>query len=120
MSNSKDFRDGQQDVLIAIAEFLGQGGELNAENFEKFAETYEPKPNPYEKYSLDTLEHLAQDYSFKLGGGRTRLANGENLGEAYQQVLEAIEYRQSIDYCKHGVFRWGDGDVPCAACEFAD
>jgi hypothetical protein len=120
MSNSKDFRDGQQDVLIAIAEFLGQGGELNTENFEQFAETYEPKPNHYEKYSLDTLQELASTYSFMIAGGRTKLANGEILGEAYEQVLEAIEYRQSIDFCKHGVFRWGDGDVPCAACEFAD
>jgi hypothetical protein len=76
--------------------------------------------NPYTSYSLSTLEHLAQDYSFKLGGGRTRLANGENLGEAYQQVLEAIEYRQSIDYCKHGVFLHTDYDIPCTACEYAE
>lgn len=114
----KTYRDGQQDVLVAIAEFLGQGGELNAENFEEFAATYDPKPNPYSSYSLDTLEQLAQDYAFKIGGGRTKLANGENLGEAYEQVLEAIEYRREIDFCRHGVFKWTDHDIPCGACEF--
>ena len=116
----KSFREGQQEVLVAIAEFLGQGGELTTENFEEFAATYDPKPNPYFSYSLETLEVLAHDYTFKIGGGRTKLASGEILGEALEQVLEAIEYRREVDFCRHGVFRWGDGDVPCAPCEFAD
>jgi hypothetical protein len=44
---NKDYRNGQQEVLIAIAEFLGNGGELTPDTFEKFAETYDTKPNPY-------------------------------------------------------------------------
>ena len=38
---SEEFKAGQQDVLVAIAEYLGQGGELNAENFEAFAATFD-------------------------------------------------------------------------------
>lgn len=38
---SEEFKAGQQDVLIAIAEFFGNGGELNADNFEAFAATFD-------------------------------------------------------------------------------
>lgn len=112
---SQDFRNGQQDVLIAIAEFFGNGGELTADNFEEFAQTYDPKPNPYSKYSLDTLRELANQYSFLLGSGRTTLGNGEDLGEAYEFVLEAMENREVTDFCKHGWFKYQEG--LCHGCE---
>ena len=38
---SEEFKAGQQDVLIAIAEFFGNGGELNADNFEAFVATFD-------------------------------------------------------------------------------
>jgi hypothetical protein len=118
--SQQHFLEGQEKVLNAIREFIENGGELNKETLDEFAEEFEPKPNHYLSYSLDTLRQLAHDYAFKIGGGRTKLANGEILGEAYQQVLEAIEERERTDYCKHGVFKWTDYDIPCAACEFAD
>jgi hypothetical protein len=80
----------------------------------------ETKENPYLSYSLDSLGTIAQQYALMLGGGQTTLGNGDNLGEAYEQVCEAIESRQETDYCKHGVFRWTDHDIPCGACEFGE
>jgi hypothetical protein len=74
--------------------------------------------NSYLTYSLPTLEAMAYYYSIKLGNGQTELANGENLGEAYEQVLEAIEQRRKTDFCKHGVFLYGDYDLTCLACEY--
>ena len=112
------YREGQDAVLDAIAEFVKNGGTITAENYGELVETFEPKPNHYLSYSIPTLEVLAQDYANKLGFGQVTMANGENLGEAYQQVLEAIEERSRNDYCKHGVFKWTDHDIPCAACEF--
>ena len=78
------------------------------------------KNNPYMSYSIDTLSHLANEYSNFLGMGRTKLGNGESIGQAYQQVLQAIERREKTDYCKHGVFKWTDYDIPCGACEMGD
>lgn len=77
----------------------------------------ETKENPYFSYSLDSLSSIAQQYALMLGGGQTTLGNGDNLGEAYEQVCEAIERREQMDYCKHGNFRWTDHDIPCGACE---
>ena len=118
--SQQHFLEGQEKVLNAIREFIEKGGELNKETLDEFAEEFEPKPNHYLSYSIPTLEVLAQEYANKLGFGQVTMANGENLGEAYQQVLEAIEERSRNDYCKHGVFKWTDYDIPCAACEFAD
>jgi hypothetical protein len=73
--------------------------------------------NHYLNYSLPTLEHLAEWYSVLLGSGRTTLGNGENLGEAYEQVLEAIEQRSKTDFCQHGVFLYGDVSPACWECE---
>ena len=77
----------------------------------------EEKENPYFSYSLDSLSSIAKQYAEMLGNGRTTLGNGDNLGEAYEQVCEAIERREQMDYCKHGNFRWTDHDIPCIACE---
>lgn len=76
--------------------------------------------NHYLNYSLTTLEHLAEWYSVLLGSGRTTLGNGENLGKAYEQVLDAIEQRQKTDFCQHGIFRYGDSDIPCWRCEMGE
>ena len=76
--------------------------------------------NTYLNYSLATLEVLAQEYATMLGSGRTTLGNGESLGEAYEQVLDAIEQREKTDFCKHGIFRYGDSDIPCWACEMGE
>lgn len=76
--------------------------------------------NTYLNYSLPTLEYMAELYSVLLGSGRTTLGNGENLGEAYSQVCEAIEARQATDFCKHGVFLYGDYDCPCWRCEYGE
>ena len=112
---------GKADEIVLRDKETGEAlCEECAEEYLSEHEEEKARNNPYASYSISTLEHLAQDYSFKLGGGRTRLANGENLGVAYQQVLEAIERRQKTDYCKHGVFKWTDYDIPCTACEFAD
>lgn len=73
--------------------------------------------NSYLNYSLPTLEVLAQEFANKLGFGQTTLGNGENLGEAYEQVLEAIEKRSKTDFCQHGVFLYGDFDCACWRCE---
>jgi hypothetical protein len=73
--------------------------------------------NSYLNYSLPTLEVLAQDFANKLGFGQTTLGNGENLGEAYQQVLEALEQRSKTDYCQHGVSLYGDVSPACWRCE---
>lgn len=73
--------------------------------------------NSYLNYSLPVLEHLAQDFSLKLGMGQVALGNGENLGEAFEQVLEAIEQRRKTDFCQHGVFLYGDFDCACWQCE---
>jgi hypothetical protein len=113
---NKDYRNGQQEVLIAIAEYLGNGGELNADNFEQFAQTYDrTEDNPYSRYSLDTLRELARQYSFLLGNGRTTIGNGEDLGQAYEFVLEAMEDREDTDHCKHGWFKYQEG--LCHGCE---
>lgn len=77
----------------------------------------EEKENPYFSYSLDSLSSIAKQYAEMLGNGRTTLGNGDNLGEAYEQVCEAIERREQMDYCKHGNFRWTDHDISCIACE---
>ena len=77
----------------------------------------EEKENPYFSYSLDSLSSIAKQYAEMIGNGRTTLGNGDNLGEAYEQVCEAIERREQMDYCKHGNFRWTDHDISCIACE---
>lgn len=79
----------------------------------------ETKENPYFSFSLDSLTSIAQQYALMLGGGQTTLGNGDNLGEAYEQVCEAIERREQMDYCRHGKFKWTEG-VPCHACEFGE
>ena len=118
--NTKSYREGQQEVLIAIAEFLGQGGQLNAENFEEFAATYDPKPNPLSGYSLELLIELQKIYSANShNSGKIVIEDVEySYGEALEFVAEAIERREETDYCKHGVFKWTDHDIPCGACEF--
>jgi hypothetical protein len=73
--------------------------------------------NPYLNYSMPTLEILAQEFANKLGFGQTTLGNGDNLGEAYEQVLEAIEQRTTTDFCQHGVFLYGDVSPACWQCE---
>jgi hypothetical protein len=76
--------------------------------------------NHYLNYSLPTLEVLAEQYSLKLGMGQVSLANGENLGEAFEQVLDAIEQRRKTDFCRHGVFLYGDNDCACWQCELGE
>lgn len=75
----------------------------------------ETKENPYLSYSMDSLEVMAQQFALMLGGGQTTLGNGDNLGEAYEQVCEAIAEREKTDYCIHGSFKWDE--VLCHACE---
>lgn len=117
---SQDYRNGQQEVLIAIAEFLGNGGELTADNFEKFAETYDPKPNPYSQYSLDTLTEIQRIFMNQSDPSQTLVIDEVeySYGEALEFIAEAIERRHETDFCKHGVFKWTDHDIPCGACEF--
>jgi hypothetical protein len=76
--------------------------------------------NSYLNYSLPTLEILAQDFATMLGSGRTILGNGENLGEAYERVLEAIEQRRKTDFCQHGIFLYGDVSPACWQCELGE
>lgn len=75
------------------------------------------KKNPYLDYSSSTLETLAQQYALMLGSGRTTIGDGKDLGEAYEQVCEALEELEDTDYCKHGNYRWTDHDIACGACE---
>lgn len=76
--------------------------------------------NQYLNYSHPVLEILAQDFANKLGMGQVSLGNGESLGEAYEQVLEALEQRSKTDFCKHGVFLYGDNDCACWQCELGE
>lgn len=121
MSNA-DYREGQDDVLVAIAEFIGNGGTLDKDNFEQFAKTFEieEKPNPYLNYSMDTLTEIQRIYTTQADTHSTITVEGVDYtyGEVIQFVGEAIERRQKTDYCKHGVFKWTEYDIPCGACEF--
>jgi hypothetical protein len=76
--------------------------------------------NSYLKYSLPVLEHLAEDFAYKLGMGQVSLANGEDLCDVFEQVLDAIEQRRKTDFCKHGVFLYGDNDCACWQCELGE
>lgn len=113
----KSYREGQQEVLVAIAEYFGNGGELNANNFEEFAATYDPKPNPFSGYSLELLRELQSIYSANshLGDGIFIEDVKYSYGEAMEFVAEAIERREETDYCKHGWFIHQEG--LCGACE---
>jgi hypothetical protein len=78
---------------------------------ESINEAQEIRAGEYANYSLDTLTVLAQDYAFKLG-------NGENYGQIYGQVLEAIKVREKNDYCRHDNFKWNE-DL-CQGCEMGE
>jgi hypothetical protein len=113
----KSYREGQQEVLVAIAEYFGNGGELNAKNFEEFAATYDPKPNPYLQYSLDTLIEIQRIYVSEIDITKLIVVEGVeySYGEAIEFVADAIERRQETDYCKHGWFIHQEG--LCHGCE---
>ena len=76
--------------------------------------------NSYLNYSYPVLEILAEDFANKLGMGRVSLGNGENLGDAFEQVLEALEQRRKTDFCQHGKFLYGDNDCACWQCELGE
>lgn len=76
--------------------------------------------NPYLNYSYPVLEILIEDFATKLGMGQVSLGNGENLSDAFEQVLEALEQRRKTNFCKHGVFLYGDNDCACWQCELGE
>jgi hypothetical protein len=114
------YEQGREEVLLAVSEFLANGGTITAENFDDFAKSFEPKPNPYLGYSLDTLTEIQRIFV-----GYTDLAHTTviddveySYGEVIQFVAEAIEHRQETDFCKHGWFIHQEG--LCGYCESGD
>jgi hypothetical protein len=111
------FEQGKEEVLLAVSEFVANGGTLTAENFDDFAKSFEPQPNPYLEYSLDTLTEIQRVFV-----GYTDLSNTIEIegvkysyGECIQFVADAIERRQETDFCSHGWFIHQEG--LCGYCE---
>jgi hypothetical protein len=118
----EDYAESECDVCNATADIALRDKDTNEGLCEECATEYleglkdeRVRNNPYTSYSLDTLEFLSSDYIKLLGNGHKTLANGENLAEAYELVLSAIERRQKTDFCKHGRFIHQEG--LCHYCE---
>jgi len=111
-------QQAQWALLEELKNFIADGNTLDASTLDKFSESYVPTPNPYLEYSLSTLTILSSAYAHMLSTGQEVLGNGESLGEAYELVLEALEEREEIDYCRHGKFKW-DEDL-CHGCEMGE
>lgn len=111
------YEQGKEEVLLAVSEFIANGGTLTAENFDDFAKSFEPKPNPYLEYSLDTLTEIQRIFVGYTNLAHTTVIDGVeySYGEVIQFVADAIEHRQETDFCKHGWFIHQEG--LCGYCE---
>jgi hypothetical protein len=114
------YEQGKEEVLLAVSEFLANGGTITAENFDDFAKLFEPKPNPYLNYSLDTLREVSRIYTSAMDF--TKLVTIDGVEYTYAEALafvdEAIDHRQETDFCKHGMFKWQE--ALCGFCEAGD
>ena len=114
------YEQGKEEVLLAVSEFLANGGTITAENFDDFAKSFEPKPNPYLGYSLDTLTEIQRIYVNEIDLAKIIIVDDVeySYGEVIQFVADAIEHRQETDFCKHGWFIHQEG--LCGYCESGD
>ena len=114
---SSKYEQGKEEVLLAVSEFIANGGILTAENFDDFAKSFEPKPNPYLEYSLDTLREVSRIYTSSMDLSKLVVIDG--VGYTYAEALDfvdrAIERRQETDFCSHGWFIHQEG--LCGYCE---
>ncbi len=113
-------QEGIDEVLLAVSEFIANGGTLDARNFDEFAKSFEPKPNPYLQYSLETLREVSRIYTSSMDLGKTIVVDGVEYtyAEALGFVDDAIAHRQETDFCKHGWFVHQEG--LCGYCESGD
>jgi hypothetical protein len=113
-------QEGIDEVLLAVSEFVANGGTLTAENFDEFAKSFEPKPNPYLEYSLDTLREVSRIYTSSMDLGKTIVVDEVEYtyAEALAFVDDAIAHRQETDFCPHGWFVHQEG--LCGYCESGD
>jgi hypothetical protein len=111
------YEDGKEEVLLAVSEFIANGGTLDARNFAEFAKSFEPAPNPFVQYSLELLYDLQRRYSSVFDFGSKLMVDGGQItyAEALQFVGEAIEIRKERDFCSHGQFKWQE--ALCGYCE---
>ena len=109
--------EGKEEVLLAVSEFVANGGILTADNFAEFAKSFEPAPNPFVGYSLELLYDLQNRYSSVFDFGSKLFVDGQQItyAEALAFVGEAIEIRKERDFCSHGQFKWQE--ALCGYCE---
>lgn len=69
--------------------------------------------NPYSNYSAEALRYAIQEATRKMSLGNA----SERLLTMLDQMRQALEEKRKTDYCKHGVYLYGDVSPACWKCE---